>query len=153
MKIVVVGLGYVGLSNAVLLAQHNKVVGVSKYKVRLVNDRKSPIKDAKLEEFLLSKKLNLSATSNLETATIDADFVIISTPTNYDEQSNFFDTSTVETVIRQVNSINPKAVIVVKSTVPVGFTEKIKCEIKIDNLLFSPEFLREGHALSDNLSK
>ena len=153
MKIVVVGLGYVGLSNAVLLAQHNKVVGVdiSEFKVRLVNDRKSPIKDAKLEEFLLSKKLNLSATSNLETATIDADFVIISTPTNYDEKSNFFDTSTVENVIRQVNSINCKAAIVVKSTVPVGFTEKIKCEVKIDNLLFSPEFLREGHALSDNL--
>ena len=153
MKIVVVGLGYVGLSNAVLLAQHNKVVGVdiSKYKVSLVNDRKSPISDAKLEEFLLSKKLNLSATTNLETAAIDADFVIISTPTNYDEQSNFFDTSTVENVIRQVNSINCKAVIVVKSTVPVGFTEKIKCEVKIDNLLFSPEFLREGHALSDNL--
>ena len=153
LKIVIVGLGYVGLSNAVLLAQHNSVVGVdiSEYKIKLINERKSPICDTELEEFLLTRKLDLSATKDLEDAASDADFIIISTPTNYDEKSNFFDTSTVESVIREVISINPKTTIIIKSTVPVGFTEKLKSELQITNLIFSPEFLREGYALSDNL--
>ena len=153
MKIVVVGLGYVGLSNAVLLAQHNEVIGVdlSKERVDALNARISPIVDAELSKYLAEKDLNLSANTDLPAAVIGADFVIVSTPTNYDEKSNFFDTSSVEAVINQVTESEPRACIVVKSTIPVGFIDEVRGRLAIDNVIFSPEFLREGKALNDNL--
>ena len=154
MKIVVVGLGYVGLSNAVLLAQHNEVIGVdiSKDRVELVNERRSPIIDAELSEYLAEKDLNLAASSDLEASVVGADYVIVSTPTNYDEKTNFFDTSSVDSVITQVINNEPSACIVVKSTIPVGFIDDIRERLGTDAVIFSPEFLREGNALHDNLN-
>ncbi len=153
MNIVVAGTGYVGLSMAVLLSQHHNVtaVDVVPEKVELINARRSPIRDADIEEYLQSKPLRLTATLDGDTAYRQAELVIISTPTNYDERKNFFDTSTVEEVIRQVTAVNPQAVLVIKSTVPVGFTEEARRRFSCNRLLFSPEFLREGRALYDNL--
>ena len=153
MKIVVVGLGYVGLSNAVLLAQHNEVIGVdiSQERVDALNARQSPIIDAELSECLAEKDLNLIASTDLNMAVEGADYVIVSTPTNYDEKTNFFDTSSVETVIAQVIENEPSACIVVKSTIPVGFVEDVRLRLKTETVIFSPEFLREGKALYDNL--
>ena len=153
MKIVVVGLGYVGLSNAVLLAQHNEVIGVdiSKERVDALNAREAPIIDSELSRFLVEKDLNLSASTDLKTAVVDADFVIIATPTNYDDKTNFFDTSSVEMVIKQVIEHHLDTCIVVKSTVPVGFVDSARQRLKTDIVIFSPEFLREGLALYDNL--
>lgn len=153
MKIVVVGLGYVGLSNAVLLAQHNEVIGVdiSRERVDALNARISPIIDAELSQYLATKDLNLSASTDLLVSAQGADYVIVSTPTNYDEKTNFFDTSSVETVIAQVIANEPNACIVVKSTVPVGFVENVRERLETDAIIFSPEFLREGKALYDNL--
>jgi len=153
MKIVIIGLGYVGLSNAVLLAQHNEVIGVdiSQERVDDLNMRKSPIVDAELSDYLAVKELNLSANADLNMAVVDADFVIVSTPTNYDEKTNFFDTSSVEAAIVQVIESEPSACIVVKSTVPVGFIDEVRKRFETDAVIFSPEFLREGRALYDNL--
>ncbi len=153
MNIVVAGTGYVGLSMAVLLSQHHNVtaVDVVPEKVELINARRSPIRDADIEEYLQSKSLHLTATLDGDAAYRQAELIIISTPTNYDERKNFFDTSTVEAVIRQVTAVNPQAVLVIKSTVPVGFTEEARRRFSCDRLLFSPEFLREGRALYDNL--
>ena len=153
MKIVVVGLGYVGLSNAVLLAQHNEVIGVdiSQERVDALNARKSPIIDAELSEYLANKDLNLSASTDLTASLYGADYVIVSTPTNYDEKTNFFDTSSVEAVIAQVIENEPTACIVVKSTIPVGFIEDVRKRLNTEAVMFSPEFLREGKALYDNL--
>ncbi|MBR4981282.1 MAG: nucleotide sugar dehydrogenase [Lachnospiraceae bacterium] len=153
MQIVVVGTGYVGLSNAVLLAQHNKVyaVDIIQEKVDLLNQRKCPIQDKELEEYLREKELDLIATTKGVDVYKDADFVIVSTPTNYDPKKNYFDTSSVDSVIEQVLRINKEAYIVIKSTVPVGFTEKMQKKFATDRILFSPEFLREGRALYDNL--
>ena len=153
MKIAVAGTGYVGLSNAILLSQHNEVfaTAIIQAKVDLINSKKSPIVDKEIEEYLANKKLNLTATTDAKLAYNDADFIIISTPTNYDPEKNYFDTSSVEAVLKLVKEINPEATVVIKSTIPVGYTEKIRAEMGIKNLLFSPEFLREGHALYDNL--
>jgi len=153
MKIVVVGLGYVGLSNAVLLAQHNEVIGVdiSQERVDALNARQSPIIDAELSEFLAEKDLNLSASTDLIASLNGAHYVIVSTSTNYDEKTNFFDTSSVEAVISEVIANEPNACIVVKSTIPVGFIDDVKERRKTDAVIFSPEFLREGKALHDNL--
>jgi UDPglucose 6-dehydrogenase len=153
MKIVVVGLGYVGLSNAVLLAQHNEVIGVdvSQERVDAVNTRTSPIIDAELVEYLAEKDLNLSASTDLKASVVGADYVIVSTPTNYDEKTNCFDTSSVEVVIEQVIESEPNACIVVKSTIPVGFIEDVRERSNTNAVIFSPEFLREGKALYDNL--
>jgi UDPglucose 6-dehydrogenase len=153
MKIVVVGLGYVGLSNAVLLAQHNEVIGVdiSQERVDALNARRSPIVDAELGEYLAEKNLNLSASTDLKASIQGAEYVIVSTPTNYDEKTNFFDTSSVEAVIAQVIEGEPNACIIVKSTIPVGFIEGVRERLNTDAVLFSPEFLREGKALYDNL--
>ena len=149
MKIVVVGLGYVGLSNAVLLAQHNEVIGVdiSQSRVDAVNARKSPVIDSKLSDYLANKELNLSASMNLKSSVSDAAYVIVSTPTNYNEETNFFDTSSVEAVISDVIDYGSRACIVIKSTIPVGFIDDIRTRLKTDAVMFSPEFLREGQAL------
>jgi UDPglucose 6-dehydrogenase len=153
MKIAVVGLGYVGLSNAVLLAQHNEVVAVdiSPSRVRDVNEGRCPIEDPEMEEFLTARSLNLSATTDLAAAVDGADFVIVATPTDYDPEHNFFDTSSVDTAARAVFAANPDAVIVVKSTIPVGHIRKLRAKLGNKRIIFSPEFLREGRALHDNL--
>jgi len=153
MKIVVIGLGYVGISNAVLLAQHNEVIGVdiSQHRVDALNERRSPIIDFEISNYLATKNLNLYASTNLKDSVKNASYVIVSTPTNYDEETNFFDTSSVESVISQVIKAEPAACIVVKSTVPVGFIDDVKTRMNTNSVMFSPEFLREGHALYDNL--
>ena len=152
-KIAVAGTGYVGLSLAVLLAQHHPVWCVNRHeeKAAMINARRSPIQDPEIEEYLREKNLDLKATTDAEKAYRDADIVIIATPTNYDPKQNYFDTSAVESVIRQVMELAPEAVMVIKSTVPVGFTERVRKELGTEKLLFSPEFLRESRALYDNL--
>ncbi|MEO0931710.1 MAG: nucleotide sugar dehydrogenase [Pseudomonadota bacterium] len=153
MKIAVAGLGYVGLSNAILLAQHNSVVAIDIDTTRVddINHRRPTIEDALMAEFLADRDLDLRATTDPEDAYADADFVIVATPTNYDTKTNLFDTSSVEAVIAQARRLAPKASIVIKSTIPVGFTSNLKKELSYDQIIFSPEFLREGRALEDNL--
>lgn len=153
MKIAIAGTGYVGLSNAILLAQHHQVhaVDIIEEKVNMINQGKSPLADKEIEEYLANASLNLTATTDAELAYREADFVIISTPTNYDEKKNYFDTSSVEKVIELVRKVNPGAVMIIKSTIPVGYTESICEKYHTERILFSPEFLREGQALKDNL--
>lgn len=153
MKIAVAGIGYVGLSNAILLSQNNEVVALDiiQEKADMINCHKSPIIDAEIEEYLASKELNLTATTDMYKAIDGAEYVIISTPTNYDPDRNYFNTRSVEAIIANVLSINPNAVMIIKSTVPVGYTKKVRIMFETDNIIFSPEFLREGRALYDNL--